>query len=136
MKATTAKQNEILSRIEAYNSIKISSEAFYVKNKVIGLWIDSISKIDIAKIERFGNQFGVFSVVPGGHNKINLILQGAGRMTDNHYYEKRRNTPRLPIVYTTPEILQKLDYLAGIHGSKKAAIEMAISALYCSEQQK
>ena len=76
MKATTAKQNEILSRIEAYNSIKISGEAFYVKNKVIGLWIDSISKNDIAKIERFGNQFGVFSVVAGGHNKINLMLQG------------------------------------------------------------
>lgn len=74
MKATTAKQNEILSRIEGYNSIKISSEAFYVKNKVIGLWIDSISKNDIAKIERFGNQFGVFSLVSGGHNKINLIL--------------------------------------------------------------
>lgn len=74
MKATTAKQNEILSRIESYNSIKISSEAFYVKNKVIGLWIDSINKNDIAKIERFGSQFGVFSVVAGGHNKINLIL--------------------------------------------------------------
>ena len=74
MKATTAKQNEILSRIEGYNSIKISSEAFYVKNKVIGLWIDSISKSDIAKIKRFGSQFGAFSVVAGGHNKINLIL--------------------------------------------------------------
>ena len=46
---------------------------------------------------------------------------------------KRRNTPRLPIVYTTAEILQKLDYLAGIHGSKKAAIEAAISALYDKE---
>ena len=45
-------------------------------------------------------------------------------------YEKRRNTPRLPIVYTTAEILQKLDYLAGIHGSKKAAIEMAIVMLF------
>ena len=76
MKATTAKQNDVLSRIESYNSIKISSEAFYVKNKVIGLWIDSISKNDIAKIERFGNQFGAFSVVPGGHNKINLMLIG------------------------------------------------------------
>ena len=51
----------------------------------------------------------------------------------NGSYEKRRNTPRLPIVYTTAEILQKLDHLAGIHGSKKAAIEAAISALYCSE---
>ena len=57
-------------------------------------------------------------------------------MTNNHYYEKRRNTPRLPIVYTTPEILQKLDHLAGIHGSKKAAIEAAISALYCAEERK
>ena len=46
---------------------------------------------------------------------------------------KRRNTPRLPIVYTTAEILQKLDYLAGIHGSKKAAIEAAIVALYDKE---
>ena len=45
-------------------------------------------------------------------------------MTDKHYYEKRRNTPRLPIVYTTADILQKLDYLAGVHGSKKAAIEI------------
>ena len=54
-------------------------------------------------------------------------------MTDKHYYESRRNKPRLPIVYTTPEILQKLDYLAEKYGSKKAAIEMAISALYCEE---
>ena len=43
---------------------------------------------------------------------------------------KRRNTPRLPIVYTTAEILQKLDHLAGIHGSKKAAIEAAIVMLF------
>ena len=50
-----------------------------------------------------------------------------------NYYEKRRNTPRLPIVYTTQEIMQKLDYLAEKHGSKKAAIEMAISALYDKE---
>ena len=49
---------------------------------------------------------------------------------------KRRNTPRLPIVYTTAEILQKLDYLAEKYGSKKAAIEAAISALYCAEERK
>ena len=51
-------------------------------------------------------------------------------MTDKHYYEKRRNKPRLPIVYTTADILQKLDCLAGIHGSKKAAIEAAICELH------
>ena len=54
----------------------------------------------------------------------------------NHYYEKRRKIPRLPIVYTTPDILQKLDYLADKYGSKKAAIEAAISALYCAEERK
>ena len=48
-------------------------------------------------------------------------------------YEKRRNTPRLPIVYTTAEIITKLDYLAEKHGSKKAAIEAAICALYDKE---
>ena len=48
--------------------------------------------------------------------------------------EKRRNTPRLPIVYTTAEILQKLDYLADIHGSKKAAIEAAICELFNKEK--
>ena len=53
-----------------------------------------------------------------------------------NYYEKRRNDPRLPIVYTTPETLQKLDYLAEKYGSKKAAIEMAISALYYAEDRK
>ena len=53
-----------------------------------------------------------------------------------NYYEKRRNTPRLPIGYTTAEILQKLDYLAEKYGSKKAAIEVAISALYYAEEQK
>ena len=42
---------------------------------------------------------------------------------------KRRNTPRLPIVYTTAEILQKLDYLTEKYGSKKAAIEAAIVML-------
>ena len=43
---------------------------------------------------------------------------------------KRAGDPRLPTVYTTAEILQKLDYLAGIHGSKKAAIEAAIMMLF------
>ena len=57
-------------------------------------------------------------------------------MTDNHYYEKRRNTPRLPIVYTTEEIMQKLDYLASVHGSKKAAIEAAICELFDKEKAK
>ena len=47
---------------------------------------------------------------------------------------KRRNTPRLPIVYTTEEILQKLDHLAGIYGSKKAAIEAAICELFNKEK--
>ena len=46
---------------------------------------------------------------------------------------KRRNTPRLPIVYTTEEILQKLDHLAGIYGSKNAAIEAAICELFNKE---
>jgi len=46
---------------------------------------------------------------------------------------KRSGDPRLPTVYTTADILQKLDYLAGIHGSKKAAIEAAIGALYDKE---
>jgi len=49
-------------------------------------------------------------------------------------YEKRRNIPRLPIVYTTAEILQKLEYLAGLHGSKKAAIEAAICELFNKEK--
>ena len=57
-------------------------------------------------------------------------------MTDNHYYEKRRNTPRLPIVYTTAEILQKLDYLAEKYGSKKAVIEAAICELFSKEKTK
>ena len=49
---------------------------------------------------------------------------------------KRRNTPRLPIVYTTAEILQKLDHLAEVHGSKKAAIEAAICELFNKEKAK
>ena len=52
----------------------------------------------------------------------------------NKSYEKRRNTPRLPIVYTTAEILQKLDYLAEKYGSKKAAIEAAICELFNKEK--
>ena len=49
---------------------------------------------------------------------------------------KRAGDPRLPTVYTTADILQKLDYLAGIHGSKKAAIEAAICALFSTEKAK
>lgn len=49
---------------------------------------------------------------------------------------KRSGDPRLPTVYTTAEILQKLDYLAGIHGSKKAAIEAAICELFEKEKAK
>ena len=48
-------------------------------------------------------------------------------------YEKRRNTPRLPTVYTTVDIITKLDYLTEKYGSKKAAIEAAICALYDKE---
>ena len=55
-------------------------------------------------------------------------------VTNNSYYEKRRNTPRLPIVYTTPDILQKLDHLAEKYGSKKAAIEAAICELFNKEK--
>ena len=55
-------------------------------------------------------------------------------MKDKHYYENRRNTPRLPIVYTTADILQKLDYLAEKYGSKKAAIEAAICELFSKEK--
>ena len=51
-------------------------------------------------------------------------------------YEKRRNTPRLPIVYTTKDVLQKLDYLTEKYGSKKAAIEAAISELFNKEKCK
>ena len=47
---------------------------------------------------------------------------------------KRSGEPRLPTVYTTIEIMQKLDYLAGIHGSKKAAIEAAICELFNKEK--
>ena len=57
-------------------------------------------------------------------------------MTDKYYYENRRDKPRLPIVYTTVNILQKLDYLAGIHGSKKAAIEAAICELFNKDKAK
>ena len=49
---------------------------------------------------------------------------------------KRASDPRLPTVYTTAEILQKLDYLAGVHGSKKAAIEAAICELFNKEKAK
>lgn len=48
---------------------------------------------------------------------------------------KRASDPRLPTVYTTSEIMQKLDYLAGIHGSKKAAIEAAICELFNKENK-
>ena len=51
------------------------------------------------------------------------------RATARHN-EKRRKTPRLPIVYTTADIMQKLDYLAEKYGSKKAAIEAAICEFY------
>ena len=47
---------------------------------------------------------------------------------------KRSSDPRLPTVYTTADIMQKLDYLAGIHGSKKAAIEAAICELFSKEK--
>ena len=57
-------------------------------------------------------------------------------MTDKHYYEKRRNTPRLPIVYTTPDIMQKLGYLAEKYSSKKAAIEAAICELFNKDKAK
>ena len=62
-----------------------------------------------------------------------MIKTAQHRATDRQN-EKRRNTPRLPIVYTTADILQKLDYLAGIHGSKKAAIEAAICELFNKEK--
>ena len=51
-------------------------------------------------------------------------------------YIDEQGKPRPSFNMTTTEILQKLDYLAGINGSKKADIEAAICALYCAEERK
>ena len=73
----------------------------------------------------------IFAIVTGGmlcfFNEEAMKLK---KVFIDKSYEKRRNKPRLPIVYTTPDIVVKLDYLAGIHGSKKAAIEAAICELF------
>ena len=40
--------------------------------------------------------------------------------------EKRRNEPRLSSMFLSQEALDKLEWLAAKHGSKKAAIEFLI----------
>ena len=67
---------------------------------------------------------------------VRLLQPWEIKQLNSGSYEKRRNTPRLPIVYTTSDIIKKLDYLSGIHGSKKAAIESAICELFNKEQAK
>ena len=75
MKSPTTKQLDLIERIERYLSVSIKTECFYVKNKVIGVWVDGLQKRDIASIELFGLNFGGFSVVPGGAKKINIVLK-------------------------------------------------------------
>ena len=72
------------------------------------------------------NPYGIYAL----STKTIGEVHGAAMNQTQKQNLKRRNTPRIPIVYTTAEILQKLDYLAGINGSKKAAIEAAICELH------
>jgi hypothetical protein len=75
MKSPTTKQLDLIERIERYLAVSIKTECFYVKNKVIGVWVDGLQKRDIANIELFGLNFGGFSVVSGGAKKINIVLK-------------------------------------------------------------
>lgn len=46
------------------------------------------------------------------------------------YDEKQKGRPRIAPMFTSQDMIEKLDALAVIHGSRKAAIETAINKLF------
>ena len=46
------------------------------------------------------------------------------------YDEKRKGQPRIAPIFTTQDVIEKLDALAEAHGSRKAVIELAICKLF------
>ena len=46
------------------------------------------------------------------------------------YDEKRKGQPRIAPIFTSQDVIEKLDALAATHGSRKAAIELAIAKLF------
>ena len=54
----------------------------------------------------------------------------AQKKADKKYKEKIKNLPEIPRTKTTPTVYAALCALAEVYGSKKAALESAILALY------
>jgi len=46
------------------------------------------------------------------------------------YDEKQKGRPRIAPLFTSQDVIDKLDALAEIHGSRKAVIEEAIANLF------
>ena len=46
------------------------------------------------------------------------------------YDEKQKGRPRIAPLFTTQDVIDKLDTLAAVHGSRKAVIELAICKLF------
>lgn len=76
MKKLTAKQAELVAKVEALTSIKIADRVLVERSKTsyIALDVDSMTENDERSIVRVGRSYGLFRVEPNGYRCLALVL--------------------------------------------------------------
>ena len=76
MKKLTAKQVELVAKVEALTSVKIADRVLVERSKTayIALDVDGMTKNDERSIVRAGHSYRWFRVEPNGYGCIALIL--------------------------------------------------------------
>lgn len=73
----TAKHKSLIKHINDLLNVDItdSIEPRLSERKMITIWTDDLSDIELVNIERIANQYKKFEVQPGGKNKLALIIK-------------------------------------------------------------
>lgn len=76
MKKLTAKQVELVAKVEALTSVKIADRVLVERSKTsyIALDVDGMTENDERNIVRAGHSYGLFRVEPNGYRCLALVL--------------------------------------------------------------
>ncbi len=76
MKKLTAKQVELIAKVEALTSVKIADRVSVERSKTsyIALDVDGMTENDERNVTRAGHSYGWFRVEPNGYRCVALVL--------------------------------------------------------------
>lgn len=77
MKKLTAKQVELIAKVETLTSIKIADRVRVERSKTsyIALDVDGMTETEESSIARAGHSYGLFRVEPNGYRCLALVLR-------------------------------------------------------------